>query len=510
VLRRTLAILLAAGACAAGGLAHADAPPAAVPVPPAALSTGTATANASMVPPAPAAAPTPLAGYDGNFFLRDPNDWFVLYPKGRLQLDLFFFPARGAAPAGVVEDSADDKRPKTTAFARRARAEMVGTIGKHVDFIIAGEFGTVPGAGQYGTLTDCFMILDWTPFARLQFGQFDVPFTQENRTSDRFFDFMERSLAVRAFGVPANKDMGAMVWGYTPNKAFYYSIGLFNGDGQSFKNQDNWPAIIGRAFIAPLAPWANGRRWMEEFEVGASGWWQRTSHLGLAAGVGTSTTGATQNDIAAMTTQGGFGFFSSSYKNGSFFSHLAPNGDIAKWAVEAHIPWRRLGLKWELVHQSIQAARWDDATGLPRNAGSAAQLDGYGTYVELYAWILGDREILEPPGIEPMPRLKAPFRPVDEPRWGLMVAARYEYLGFTVSGLPSTMGAGGTTVADPAQGSYKVHAGEIGLNAWFTRHVRATANYVANYVDGDAALIQKNLYFNKIEHELLFRLAIAL
>ena len=227
--------------------------------------------NAALTAPALAAPEPPTAGYQGHFFLRDANDWFVLFPKGRLQVDGFFFPARGDIAPGVMSNTADDKRPKSTIFLRRARAELMGTIAKHFDVFIGGEFATAPSGVQYSAVSDCFITVNYTPFAQLQVGQFDLPFTQENRTLDRSIDFMERSLAVRAFGVPQGKDLGAMVFGLLPRKIAYYSLGLFNGDGQNVKNQDNFFAVIGRGFVAPLAPWAKGRRWMEELEVGASG-----------------------------------------------------------------------------------------------------------------------------------------------------------------------------------------------------------------------------------------------
>src|SRR5205085_12273800 len=105
--------------------------------------------------------------------------------------------------------------------------------------------------------------------------------------------------------------MGAMLLGWIPRRVAYYSLGLFNGDGQTFRNQDNNPALIGRLFVAPLAPIAGARRWMEDITVGVSIWWQKNSNIGGA--VTPSGNGAAQNDLSAMTTQGGFGFFSSSY-----------------------------------------------------------------------------------------------------------------------------------------------------------------------------------------------------
>ena len=81
-----------------------------------------------------------------------------------------------------------------------------------------------------------------------------------------------------------------------------------------------------------------------------------------------------------------------------------------------------------------------------------------------------------------------------------------------VSGLPAgpvdpmTM----RPTVDPAQGNYQVHTFELGLSGWGTKHVRLTCNYLFNYFDGDAKNIKTNYYFQRFEHELLFRLGIAI
>jgi len=63
---------------------------------------------------------------------------------------------------------------------------------------------------------------------------------------------------------------------------------------------------------------------------------------------------------------------------------------------------------------------------------------------------------------------------------------------------------------NPAVGSYTLHVFEIGLNAWLTKHIRLTGNYVLNYMGGDADNVKKGFYFQKPEHELLFRAAVQL
>ncbi len=141
---------------------------------------------------------------------------------------------------------------------------------------------------------------------------------------------------------------------------------------------------------------------------------------------------------------------------------------------------------------------------------AAVGLCGTAYYLELYGWLLGDMSMLETPGLEAAPRYTR-FNDTQKPRWGLMVAAKYEHLGFDVGGLPTgAPTAMGTATLDPAVGHYAIDAFELGVNAWGTRHVRVSANYVMNYIDGDSALVQKNFFHKRAEHEMLFRLGLNL
>src|SRR5204863_516428 len=111
---------------------------------------------------------------------------------------------------------------------------------------------------------------------------------------------------------------------------------------------------------------------------------------------------------------------------------------------------------FELVHQTVGLAEYHDTN--PMNATLARQfvpggtLDGLGYYFELYGWLMGDVSFLEAPGLETPPRVKA-FQVAKEPRWGLMVAAKYEHVGFDVRGLAPRAGAMGATAPDPAEGA---------------------------------------------------------
>ena len=473
--------------------------------------------------------PLPLAGYaNGSFFLRDPHDWFVLFPKGRLQVDWYNFLNRGDAPAGAVPNTSADPRPKDTLFVRRARVELQGTFIGHFDFHIAGEFTTTPAAGSSGALADAYIIADYFSFLKLQVGQFDAPFSLENRTSDKYLDFVERGPSVRYLAVPANKDMGAMAWGWLPKQVAYYSIGVFNGDGQNFKNQDNWGAVLGRAFVAPLAwmPRAEKMKWLRDIEVGGSFWWQ---HVGNVGGAVAGAASGTQDDLAGMATTGGFGFFSSNYNvatdaaGNSIREHLVPLGNTTKWAVEMRVPVWKFGVQGELMHVSEDLAGYYDSVNVPNamsgkwsggsfsrsGAKPGGNLDGYGGYIEAFAWILGDVNFIETPGLEPMPHIKK-FAPAKEPLWGLRLLARFEELSFNVRGLAPVTDAMGMVGNDVAVGLYKLKQFGFGVDAWGTKHVRLSVNYFYNYIDGDSPLVKKSFYYQRGEHELLFRAGINL
>jgi hypothetical protein len=451
----------------------------------------------------------PLAGYsDKNFFLRDRHSWFVLVPKGRINVDLYEFPKRPDVP-GVVSNSAADQRPRDTLFIRRARLGLAGTLVRHIDFRVEADFASVPTPGQYATVTDASVNINYSRYLQLEAGQFYTPFTLENPTSENYTDFMEKAAAVR-FVVPTSRETGAMLHGQIPWSLGRYWVGLFDGDGQNFKNLDNKPAVIGRGFITPLWPLEGHAKWMEDVWLGGSFWYQRADNLG---GVGPpALSGPTSGDLSSFTTQGGISYFSSNYANGTdamknaIRTHLAPDGKIAKWALELNLPiGRRFGLRGEYMSQSIDLRRYDDVNpgngNLKRTSGTAGNLKGWAAYGEAYAWI-GRPPNVDKPGLYQTPHWNG-YVPPKPPRWAVMLAARYEHVSFGVSGLN-----------DVAGGRYTLDSLSLGTSLWVTRHSRLMANYVLNYLgsgEGPAAINEtKNLYYQRLEHEVLFRLAVSL
>jgi phosphate-selective porin O/P len=462
----------------------------------------------------------PLAGYsEKGFFLRDRHSWAVIQPKGRVNVDWYNYLNRPGPPAGVIANSAADPRSslRDNIFLRRARLGVNGTFARHVDFRVEAEFASLAAAGQYATITDASVNLNWLPWLQLEAGQFYPPFTLENTASENSTDFMDKAGPIR-WSVPGTRDTGAMVYGIVPRRLGRYYFGVFNGDGQNFKNLDNQPAIIGRAFISPLGLLPRHPQWVEDIWLGASFWWQHAQNI---AGAGpASTSGGSVGDAGGLSTEGGFSAFSSNYGNGTdanknaIRSHLAADGTILKWALEANVPiTSRFGLRGEFIHQSIELRRYDDVTvaGVAgRTAGPRAFLDGYAGYAEAYVWI-GGPVAIDKIGVYAAPHWSG-YVPPSPPRWALQLAARYEHTEFAISGAPAP---GSATKLDAADGHYALDTLLLGGSFWVTRQARLMANYALNYVgSGDpreaSAIAAKNLFFQKYEHELLFRLQVNL
>ncbi|HEX7479576.1 MAG TPA: porin [Polyangiales bacterium] len=430
-------------------------------------------------------------------FLRSSDDQFVLFPGGRLQVD------------GYAWKRDTEKMPNDTFLIRRARVEMFGWIGPWFGFNIAGDFALPPagaadpiGQAWQNTTDDYVMIAPFKNLAMLQVGQFDAPFTLENRTSDKYFDFMERSLTVRAFGIPTNKEVGSMIHGVLPNSIAYYSLGVFNGDGQNFKNVDADFDLMGRAWISPAAL-ANLSA-LEGAEIGASFW--------------AGKRGATGLPLSPLTTQGGFAF--SELKGTSVPTaasatgkplEVHQHGNLTAFALELNLPLvHRYGLRVEYVHKN-QELGIDDISQISSGKLtplSTAKRSGWSAYGELWWWAVGDDTIIGAPGLQLPPRLKA-FS-TETPRHGLMFAARLERLDTQLtSNMPLGVASVGTNATS---GETAVTSFEVGVNYWYSKRFRATLNYVHNHFDGTSQGIKNAVAKNGSsgEDEFLARLAVAL
>jgi phosphate-selective porin len=441
------------------------------------------------LPPAPLSAPEPLAGLsDGTPFLRSPDGDFVLFPGAQFQVDVYTFRSK-------------NKTPNNTFLLRSARLDLGGWVGPWVYFFLSGEFAQAPppsaapvAPANLLTADEYVALAPWNNLAILQVGQFNAPFTLENRISSKYTDFMERSITVRAFGIPDNREMGAMLHGFNDERFFYYSVGTFNGDGQNFKNADNHFDWMGRAWFAPLALAGAGP--LHDVEIGASLW-----------------TGERANTLApaAQSTQAGFTFFNTAAFTatpaGSTTAQsiqLRQNGRLNAFAVEVNAPVaHRLGLRGEFVWKHSPLSEESIASSGAGTVLGGADLQGYSFYGQASVWVIGDDRIVgDQQSVGGFPRYaKFGIRRIEN---GLMLALRYEHLDET---LTEDATAAALNLGNKSVGRTKVDSGELGINYWHSKRYRATFNYVVNHFGGDTPFITG--LPSAYEQELLLRLAVA-
>lgn len=432
-------------------------------------------ALADEVPEAPAVAPalvqaeaiavrpeaTPIhleAGAAGEaFFLRSSDDAFILMPGGRLALDFYGF--QGGA-----------NQPTNSFVPKRARLELFGTFLKHIDFQLGADLvGSAPIA------TDIFVNANWTPYANVQLGQFDAPFTMDNRTSDKWSDLVERTNAVRGLGIPEGKMMGAMVWGQPPAKWASWSLGLLNGEGQNVApNRDSKFDVIGRAWLAPLGLADNAR--FKNVWVGASIWTGKRAP-------------SIENQVvrSAFKTAAGFTWFSP--------GTLGTFGDVSKWALELNAPVGPFVFKAEYVHSS-EGLRELSGTKAVRTA----KLSGSGTYARLSYFAWGDPLINGLGGMQNPPHLMGVLK-ANKTEDALQFVAQVDHVDLEVTpdDVPAT--------ADALMGKRSIDSFGLGANYWYTKHVRFTADFFYNVFGGASKTPRLS---GQGAYELTLRAALAL
>jgi hypothetical protein len=450
-----------------------DGDPAPAPPPPPPAATTIAAAIA--------AGPNDTVGFSDHLFVRSPGGEVVIFPGARVQVDGAAFPRQ---------------TPKSGIYLRRARLELRGWLGRIFYFDASVDVTPVPPdagvalAPSALSPTDNYVAL--APVGDrfiLQAGQFDAPFTLENRTSDAYTVFIERALAVRALGVPRNKEVGVMAHGLLGDGVFYYSGGVFNGEGPGFRNVDNQPAFIGRATVSPFA---RGEGLFRRLTLGGSAWYGR--HV----------LGPT---FPAQATPGGLRFLTPQWMTAQPARTLVlrEHGNVVVFAGELTIPLGpRFGLRGEGVYRRQDLAETEPAlgTGPPPVLGTA-RFDGIAAYGELWLWLAGDERMLPVPGLQLPARITGRYRRAFDD--GLMLALRGEFLKEDlVSSLETAM------LGNPTRATTRVVSGTAGVNYWRGSFARISINYVVNMWSGTSETIKTLKAQGQLEHELLLRFAISL
>jgi phosphate-selective porin len=415
--------------------------------------------------------------------VRSRNDYFKLFLRTRLHVDSYNYFGPGV-PDGTL---------KSPVLLRRARIELGGELMGNWQWELQGEFGstafsnakgttqeyaapvgtdptaetpryaTVQGAQYTARPIHAYVNYRASPLLNIQVGQFNLPFTMDNRTSTNQITFMERSFTARSWGTPTTKDMGVMLWGATRGNVLYYSAGVFQGEGENRPNADNRGLTAMRVYTRPLA---NDDGPLSGLQVGGS--FKYGMHDKNYVGY----------DYPTMTTQGGYRFWSSTYTDGvgsGRLVHIIPSGAQLGVAGEFRVPVDRFDLRGELVYLKSNTREGVDGYQLT-NTERFGTLKGYAYYVSLSYWLWGKPFLTGNPGDQKPPTLDLTKPDPDTPPQAVELAVRWEQLSANYESAARS----GAPDSRNVDGHIKANFLSAGVNYWASQHLRLTLNYALN------------------------------
>ena len=460
-------------------------------------------------PSAPDPASRAAGWHDGIFFLRDTEDNFRLYVQGRVHADGVAWVGPGVSSLGP------DGALKSTFYLRRARTEVAGEFLKEWQWQVSADFAptstdnpaarvasrdcSVNGASGAETctdrttpveaplmkpaVTDAFVNFAPSSWVNVQVGQYLLPFTMENRVSDNTTPFLERSIVSRGLGAPFTRDIGAMVWGEPEDKLFYYSVGVFDGDGPNRTNADSRFDLVGRVFARPFARSAASP--LERAQFGISGRF------------GTRDAKLAGHDRPSFTTQGGYVFWKATYKDSlSRTMHILPSGQQGALGADVFVPIDRFDFTGEIVYAHEDTREAVDGLQLSPFTERLGRLTGYAYYAQAGVWLVGTRDVIGTPGYGKPLHLDL-TKPATVPQQGVQALAKLEQLHVSYAGARR----GGALDAKTPNGDLDLTSISLGVNYWATRHVRVSSNYVAYMLPPSTSL-------GRTLHEMSFRVGV--
>jgi phosphate-selective porin OprO and OprP len=182
---------------------------------------------------------------------------------------------RGRVEADYRQFSGADAANADTFDVRRSYLSAEGKFWENYEFRLRGNFSSLSGpttrvctaVGTAGNppapictetaqvantstshLDEAWLNINWWPQAQFKFGQYKMPFSLEQMTTDLYLDFTERSMGDAL--VPG-KERGFQVHG-VPLTGVYYALALSNGQGINANETNNAvdnKDIIGRATL---------------------------------------------------------------------------------------------------------------------------------------------------------------------------------------------------------------------------------------------------------------------
>jgi phosphate-selective porin OprO/OprP len=325
---------------------------------------------------------------------------------------------------------------------RRARLEVQGHFFHWIDLKIEADFTDAQ------PLRDVYLDVQFSPELGLRGGQFKVPFSLEELTSNLHIDFVECSL-VNALA-PAY-DRGVMGYGSVAQGIVSYALGGFNGTGQNTSDNNGDKDIAARLV---LAPWKTSDNvWLQGFQIAGNVTWGNES--GLA-----STQGRTE-----AHTPNRFTYFAAQPAQGD---RLRYGGDLA-WLV---------GPAAVKVEYDVQT---NQRRGLGPQGSDLAKVTATGWYASATYLLTGEAKRLSAPVVP-----THPFAPIAG-TWGpgaWELGLRYADLAFRSAdpvnffdGTLARIPGGGRTAENGAE------ALTLGVNWYPTAQTRVMLNSTTYWYD---------------------------
>jgi phosphate-selective porin len=425
------------------------------------------TPTTAVVPADRDAEPGTAGVYNGTFFVRDRKDVLRLYIQGRTMIDYYSYYGPGVEHVSSLNP---------TFLLRKVRLELGGEVYRKVQWFFGGDFGmNATGLGANQTVTvraapaDVFINYKADPRFNVQVGQFDLPFTAETRTADKFLPFIERSTAVRVIGKGNAKDMGLMLWGNLDKRQVSYAIALVQGDGMNRPNVDHRFDVVARAYVRPLAKVETP---LHDLQVGASvrrG--SRDGHL-------------VSYDYPAMTTEGGYTFWKPTYgaapsaSNPQGQTHVIPSGAQVLAAAELRVPTSSFDFTIEGLYGSENTREAQDANLF--QSIRYGTLTSFGYYAQVGYWPFGNAYVNGIPGDQALTSIDF-SKPDKPPTSALQLLLKWQQLSAKYEGNKN----GGATASE-IDGKIKLNTLSFGATYWLGKTLRLSANYGVNWFPGSA------------------------
>jgi hypothetical protein len=419
-----------------------------------------------------------LGSKDGQLFFKTAREELVLLPSVRLDT------------TGRSLMTPDKYTSGSTVAIDKLRVQLAGWVTSKVYFDLGADFQPGFSARHVDEYVE---VAPWGDRVMFELGQFDAPFTLENRTAERYLDFSDRGAAVRAFAIPENKDQGLMVHGINPGRNFYYSAAVLNGEGPGVSGVNNHFDYMARGWFAPFS--FRDPDLLHEITLGGSFW------------TGDRSSGPA---YPGQVTQGGFSVLEPSlwwWSGATRPLALREEGRLTSVALELNVPIaNRFGFRFEWIGKHQGLAALDVSSSSPVTV-SRVTLSGWASYAEIWAWVLGSDQLL---AVAATPGLELPLRYRDldaaRARHGLMFAARVDHIDETLTGNGDVMPPTGVGIA--SGGATQLTAVTAGGTYWYTRRARLSVNYVFNHLTGQTPYLAGLGDHN--EHEVIGRLVLGL